>query len=179
MLTSKIFSYGVDLFSGASTRSKDKPLTAIVGRFAGITYGLRPRKTALLMRRSGAKYSEIANQLGVSSKRTRELVMRALRDEVRVRSGSRAWPSDEDFSTIGYKPRRARATGRLSDGQLQILELLALGLDNAEIATRMGFTRGTVAVYVSRLYAKFGTKRRASLSRLAKDLVDDSDQRAD
>ena len=54
--------------------------------------------------------------------------------------------------------------------ELEILELIALGLSNREIATRAFVSENTVKTHSSRLFDKLGARRRTQAVQLAKAL---------
>ena len=58
------------------------------------------------------------------------------------------------------QPRLAGGLGRLSQRQLEILELLTRGLLNKQIAWELGLTEGTVKSHVSAILEKLGCSRR-------------------
>jgi NarL family two-component system response regulator LiaR len=53
--------------------------------------------------------------------------------------------------------------------ELQILELIAGGLSNSEIAERIHVSENTVKTHLSRVFDKLGARRRTQAVRLAKD----------
>jgi ATP/maltotriose-dependent transcriptional regulator MalT len=53
--------------------------------------------------------------------------------------------------------------------ELQILELIAGGLSNGEIAERIHVSENTVKTHLSRVFDKLGARRRTQAVRLAKD----------
>ena len=58
----------------------------------------------------------------------------------------------------------ARLEGRrhlLSDREIEILELIAAGAANKEIAERLGITEVTVKAHLRNIYAKIGAQNRA------------------
>jgi DNA-binding NarL/FixJ family response regulator len=64
-------------------------------------------------------------------------------------------------------PRDTTVVSELSDRELEVLKLLALGLTNAEIAERLFLTRGTVRNYVSAILTKLGVEDRTQAAILA------------
>jgi NarL family two-component system response regulator LiaR len=73
------------------------------------------------------------------------------------------------LSHIAQSPVR-QETGvadELSERELEILQLLAQGLTNAEIADRLYLTRGTVRNYVSAILAKLGVEDRTQAALIA------------
>jgi DNA-directed RNA polymerase specialized sigma24 family protein len=66
-------------------------------------------RAALTMRLAGATYREIANHLGVSGQRARNLVFAALREEARLRHGSN--PTDAELKSIKRKRPQWMARG--------------------------------------------------------------------
>ena len=82
---------------------------------------------------------------------TAEELMRTL---AQLASGGRALPK---------RPPQQRLTGglgRLSQRQLEILELMTRGLLNKQIAWELGLTEGTVKSHVSAILEKLGCSRR-------------------
>jgi DNA-binding NarL/FixJ family response regulator len=65
-----------------------------------------------------------------------------------------------DDPTPTAVPTAQRPAG-LTDRELEVLTLIASGLSNAEIATRLVVTEATVKTHVNRLFAKTGVRDRA------------------
>jgi DNA-binding CsgD family transcriptional regulator len=57
----------------------------------------------------------------------------------------------------------------LSERERQVLELIARGLDNAEIAQRLGISARTVRNHITRVFAKVGATSRAQAIVRARD----------
>jgi DNA-binding CsgD family transcriptional regulator len=49
----------------------------------------------------------------------------------------------------------------LTDREAQMLELMATGIPTSEIGKRLGYTSGTIRVYLHNLYKKLGVKTRS------------------
>jgi DNA-binding NarL/FixJ family response regulator len=97
-------------------------------------------------------------------------------------AAARSWAAaaDEVLTPIGavglmapvrHLLRRRRADtpkglGRLSRSEVSVVQLLAEGLTNAEIADRLFVSRRTVESHVSSAYRKLGTNNRVELARL-------------
>jgi DNA-binding NarL/FixJ family response regulator len=64
-------------------------------------------------------------------------------------------------------PGETTVTADLSDRELEVLKLLAQGLNNAEIAERLYLTRGTVRNYVSAILNKLDVEDRTQAAILA------------
>ncbi len=66
------------------------------------------------------------------------------------------------FAHVAQSPAHAETTlvSDLSEREIEVLQLLAQGLTNAEIADRLFLTRGTVRNYVSSILAKLGVEDR-------------------
>jgi DNA-binding NarL/FixJ family response regulator len=58
----------------------------------------------------------------------------------------------------------------LSDREIEILQLLALGLSNREIAERLSLARGTVKNYVTTILQKLGARDRTQAALRAREL---------
>ncbi len=70
-------------------------------------------------------------------------------------------------------PARAPDTGLaepLSEREIQILHLLALGLSNTEIADRLGLALGTVKNYVTAILQKLGVRDRTQAALRAREM---------
>lgn len=67
-------------------------------------------------------------------------------------------------------PRPAGPGGELSDRELEVLRLVALGYTNAEIATALYVSVRTVETHRAHLQQKLGLKARADLVRYARDV---------
>jgi DNA-binding NarL/FixJ family response regulator len=61
----------------------------------------------------------------------------------------------------------AQVTGTLSDRELQIVELVAAGLTNQEIAEKLEISKRTVDNHISNILTKTGTGNRVALVRWA------------
>ncbi len=64
-------------------------------------------------------------------------------------------------------PQETSVADELSERELEILQLLAKGLTNAEIADRLYLTRGTVRNYVSAILAKLRVEDRTQAALIA------------
>jgi DNA-binding NarL/FixJ family response regulator len=54
--------------------------------------------------------------------------------------------------------------GRLTPGERRVIELVADGLSNPQIAEELHYSRKTVEVYLTRVYAKTGLRSRVELA---------------
>ncbi|MDA1009981.1 MAG: response regulator transcription factor [Chloroflexi bacterium] len=72
----------------------------------------------------------------------------------RLRNGKAAHPADDAFAALSPQEDR-------------ILELIADGLTNAEIAGKLALAEKTIKNYVSQIYAKLSVQRRSQAARLA------------
>ena len=57
--------------------------------------------------------------------------------------------------------------GKLSDREVQVVRLCAQGLSNADIATRLSLTEGTVKSHLHKAYSKLNVQGRSDLTRFA------------
>jgi DNA-binding NarL/FixJ family response regulator len=67
----------------------------------------------------------------------------------------------------GRKPPQTRVLDALSERELDVLRLLARGLSNAEIASQLSLSQGTVRNYVSAILAKLEVSDRTQAALLA------------
>jgi DNA-binding CsgD family transcriptional regulator len=64
----------------------------------------------------------------------------------------------------------ARAALGISDRELEVLELLAAGRSNKEIASRLDVSPNTVKTHVARLFEKLAVRRRTEAIQRAREL---------
>lgn len=69
--------------------------------------------------------------------------------------------------TVAPDPAQVQALG-LTPRELQILQRMAEGLSNKEIAARLGVTENTVKTHAGRVYDKLGARRRTQAVQLAR-----------
>jgi HD-GYP domain-containing protein (c-di-GMP phosphodiesterase class II) len=74
------------------------------------------------------------------------------------------------LSAVGHRASRRRAwPAGLTDREVEVLRLLALGLSNREIGERLVISRKTASHHVENIYAKIGVANRALASLYAAD----------
>ena len=78
--------------------------------------------------------------------------------EVPVPAGEPFVPNETKREDLGITPR-----------ELEILELIAKGLSNREIAVRLFVSENTVKTHASRVFDKLGAKRRTQAVQLGKE----------
>jgi NarL family two-component system response regulator LiaR len=108
-------------------------------------------------------FSVVGIGLGRKLTRTREtLVVREVPVRVEVRVPA---PAGEPFVR---DPERVRALG-ITPRELEILEALAAGLSNREIAERLFVSENTVKTHATRVFAKLDARRRTQAVQRAKE----------
>ncbi|MEU6429991.1 AAA family ATPase [Microbispora sp. NPDC046973] len=80
-----------------------------------------------------------------------------------TRLGAAPWAalSERRLREAGLVPEPA---GRLTPGERRVIELVADGLSNPQIAEELHYSRKTVEVYLTRVYAKTGLRSRVELA---------------
>ncbi|MBX6385370.1 MAG: AAA family ATPase [Microbispora sp.] len=80
-----------------------------------------------------------------------------------TRLGAAPWAalSERRLREAGLVPEPA---GRLTPGERRVVELVADGLSNPQIAEELHYSRKTVEVYLTRVYAKTGLRSRVELA---------------
>lgn len=78
--------------------------------------------------------------------------------EVQVTAPTNFVRDQVKLESLGITPR-----------ELEILELIAVGLSNREIAGRLFVSENTVKTHLSRVFEKLGARRRTQAVQLAKD----------
>ena len=71
--------------------------------------------------------------------------------------------------TAKEEPQRGSSSYGLSERELQVLECIAAGLNNREIAERLFLSEGTVKNYISSIYSKMDVRDRIQATRKAQD----------
>lgn len=94
--------------------------------------------------------------LGLKLTRTKEKI---ILKEVPVEVFRPFAPDDKKREDLGITPR-----------ELEILELIAQGLSNREIAQKLFVSENTVKTHSSRVFDKLGAKRRTQAVQLGKEL---------
>lgn len=127
-------------------------LKLIEARFLVVesTFGVYGGLVALL-------FAGLGIWLGASLRRERTTVV--VKEVPAPRSGTDAFVRDEErLAEIGLTPR-----------ELEILELIASGLSNREIAERLFVSENTVKTHASRLFDKLGARRRTQAVRIGRE----------
>lgn len=91
----------------------------------------------------------------------RESLTRAL--ELFDTIGAPLW-AEKAASELARIPGRTRSSGGLTETERRIAELVAAGLSNKEVASRLFVTVRTVETNLSRVYAKLGVRSRTQLA---------------
>jgi len=103
-----------------------------------------------------AVFAGLGIWLGLKLTRHKETV---LVKEVMVPAPANFVRDEQRLEALGITPR-----------ELEILELIAQGLSNKEIAARVFVTENTVKTHSSRVFDKLGARRRTQAVQLGKDL---------
>jgi DNA-binding CsgD family transcriptional regulator len=82
----------------------------------------------------------------------------------------RALDEDQSLVRVSWAASRLTRRHRLSSREESILDRLLAGRTNDEIATDLGFARGTVTWHLHNIFDKTGTSTREQLLRLALQL---------
>jgi len=103
-----------------------------------------------------ALFAGLGIWLGLKLTRQKETV---LVKEVMVPAPASFVRDEQKLETLGITPR-----------ELEILELIAQGLSNKEIAARVFVSENTVKTHSSRVFDKLGARRRTQAVQLGKEL---------
>ena len=90
--------------------------------------------------------------------RKERVIVREIEVHVPVRASAEFVRNEKKLAAVGMTPR-----------ELQILELIAAGLSNKEIADKVFVSENTVKTHSSRVFDKLGAKRRTQAVQLAKE----------
>ncbi|MBL8979975.1 MAG: response regulator transcription factor [Gemmatimonadetes bacterium] len=103
-----------------------------------------------------AVFAAVGIWLGLRLTRPKESVVVR---EILVEASATFTRDERKLESLGITPR-----------ELEILELIALGLSNREIAERVNVSENTVKTHSSRVFMKLGARRRTQAVQLGKDL---------
>lgn len=115
-----------------------------------------------------------AVRLGVKGVVLKEMPLRFFVQCIRhVHSGA-MWIENRDFGQVverivRCKPTLREGSRRLTNRELEIVRLVADGLRNNEIKTKLAITEGTVRIHLHNIYEKIGTNDRLQLALRARD----------
>lgn len=119
-----------------------------------------PEIKVVLMSEEAPLSAALAVKHGAVASLPKLMPSEAMVDAIRrVAEGGRAFP----------KPPTASAT-RLSKRELDVLQHVASGLSNPEVATRLNLSRWTVKQHASAVYRKLGVRNRAEAASRAQQL---------
>lgn len=114
-----------------------------------------------------------AARLGARGIVLKAMAPRMLEDCIRaVHNGEvRLTVDGVDFSNRLTERQRVEKelSGQLTPRELEIAQLIALKLDNQEIATRLNITVGTVKIHIHHVFDKLNVKGRRELHQLLRD----------
>ena len=102
-----------------------------------------------------ALFAGLGIWLGLKFTRRSQVVVK----EVLVPAPANFERDERKLESLGITPR-----------ELEILELIAAGLSNREIATRVNVSENTVKTHSSRVFDKLGARRRTQAVQLGKEL---------
>ena len=105
-------------------------------------------------------FSALGIWLGLKLTRPREVVVREVRVPVEVPA-----PPSHSFVPNAARQEQLRITRR----EMEILQLIAAGLSNREIAERLYVSENTVKTHSGRVFDKLNAKRRTQAVQLAKE----------
>lgn len=119
-----------------------------------------PHVRAVVMSGEGRVSAAQAIQHGAVASFSKQMPTRAIAEVLqRAAEGGRVYPRDAG-------PSDARLSGR----ELDILQQLAAGLSNREVAQSLCLSRHTVKQHASAVYRKLGAKNRAQAASFAQEL---------
>jgi DNA-binding CsgD family transcriptional regulator len=125
-------------------------------------------------------YRDVAETESWEVERAHALLVLGELDDEPVRNLAEAYRAFDSFGAAPWRrraaaglrargltvPRRAaRAASELTETEVQLVRLVRDGLSNRQIAAAMNYSRKTIEVYLSRVYAKTGCASRLELIR--------------
>jgi DNA-binding CsgD family transcriptional regulator len=175
----------IDLAEGRTEQARG--VTAELGSLAARTGWLECRIPALRARalvdrdvEVARAYRELAAAEAWEVERAHALLVLGELDEKPARHLTEAYRAFDSFGAAPLRrraaaglrargltvPRRvAQAASELTETEIQLVRLVRDGLSNRQIATAMHYSRKTIEVYLSRVYAKTGCASRLELIR--------------
>lgn len=136
---------------------------------------ISPSTRVVMLSMYGARgYVERARARGARGFLTKECLEDELVGALRAVLRDDGFVSFRSGTEVGTRARPASAAEELSPREVEVLELLVLGLTNAEIAERLVVSPRTVESHRAGVQRKLGVRTRAELARIARQagLVD-------
>lgn len=139
---------------------------------------LAPRRlpTRIVLLCSSIREREMteAVRLGVKGVLLKEMAPRFFVQCVRRVQDGAMWIENHGFGEVVERivrsePTLRDASPRLTPRELEVVRLVADGLRNKEITTRLNITEGTVKIHLHNIYEKIGTNDRLQLALRARD----------
>jgi DNA-binding NarL/FixJ family response regulator len=103
-----------------------------------------------------------AIQAGASGYVVKDMPLEKLLEAIRIVYAGKQYLPPEIASRL-----TGRIQSQLSDRELEVLRLIARGLSNKEIASRIGIVEGTVKAHVTNIFQKLGAVDRTSAVTIA------------
>ncbi len=114
-------------------------------------------------------YARAALQAGADAYVLKEAAERELVDAVRAVAAGETYLNPALGARIARAPAEPEAPDDLSDRELEVLRMIALGHTNAEIGEQLFLSVRTVETHRSHIQQKLGRSSRAELVRYALD----------
>lgn len=141
------------------------------------------RKAAILLGAVGAQLKEIGASVWPADRADYERYLTMTRGQMTERDFEQAWQAGQgmapeeaymyvqDMGAEGRAPAAPpRPTlGELTAREIEVIELLAQGLSNAEIAARLVLSRRTIHAHLQSIYSKLGVNTRTAAVRAARN----------
>jgi DNA-binding NarL/FixJ family response regulator len=131
---------------------------------------ISPRTRVVMLSMYGARgYVERARARGARGYLTKECLEDELVGALRAVMRDEGFVSFRSSAEVGARSGPTSAAEELSPREVEVLELLVLGLTNAEIAERLVVSPRTVESHRAGVQRKLGVRTRAELARIARE----------
>jgi DNA-binding NarL/FixJ family response regulator len=125
--------------------------------------GTDPDLEVLRMLAAGCSSTEIADRLGLGASTTKKRIERVYG---RIGCQTRQQQAAEHVARHGYELPDVH-NPCLTERQAQVLDLIAQGHSNVEIAAALGLSESTTRTHIAGLYSRIGVRNRAQATRYA------------
>ena len=154
--------------AASGAREKERELLGVLQRHHGITPATAAMQTSLTVDEASQMLEELARKGYLESQVEDGATAYALNERVGNES------PDNNTKPLEAKPEDNGATRRLEDPlserELEVLNLLASGRTNSEVARELFVSVGTVKSHTGNIYRKLGAKNRAEALARAREL---------
>lgn len=146
----------------------DEPTLALVQE---IRRALETTRPVLWVRDPADMDAQDAFDLGAGGVLPKSRSIEVLRECLRTVAAGRFWPETTGLRQHPLAPGDRRRIPRLTPRERQVVDLISKGMKNAQIATELAISPGTVKVHLMHVFEKTGMRDRFELAIRSRKLL--------